>query len=914
VELKAGLASSNVTEMKDAIKRVIAEMTVGKDMSSLVPDVVNCMRTDNLEAKKLVYLYLINYAKSNPDMTLMAVNSFVKDTSNMNPLLRALAIRTMGCIRVERITEHLCSPLRKALSDEDPYVRKTAAMCVAKLYDIDPIITREQGFLEMLGDLTADPVPIVVANAVSALMEIQETSTRVIFEINTATLTRLLAALKDSSEWGQVTILDALSTYVPVDAREAETVIERISPWLAHQNPAVVLNAVRVMVLMLESIESEDTVMAISSKLAPPIVTLAQSTHPEIQYVALRNISLIVQRHPNLLTSKVRVFFCKFNDPIYVKLEKLEVLVRLANHSNVDAVLMELREYAQEVDVEYVRRAVRTIGRLAIKLDKAADKCIKVLLQLIKDKTPGGSASASSEATGGGGGGGADQNYLVQEAVVVIKDIFRRYPNHYETVIGVLCEHLESLDEPEAKAALVWIIGEYADRIENAADLLEDFLDGFLEEPAQVQLALLTAVVKCYLKVPDDAQETVQRVLQMATEESDNPDLRDRGYIYWRLLSTDPDAARMVVLADKPVVRDDTNAVPESLLTDMLAQIGTLSSVYHKLPEAFVRKSRRPGEFGEDDEEEDDEAGDEDEEMDGSAAGETLSSENDIDLLGVAPAAASKGAASPSAVEITGDGLGDLFGAPAAPAAPRATPASPAASTPILASSDGLTVRAVVVASASRRPVLHLAIDNSQSTSVDKVAVRMNVNPFGLAPTTMLMVFSSIHPHSSGASSMELGFDPSKVDAARPMTSVAVALRDETSRISTKFEMPIRYDSLLSDAPPVERSAYLGLQQQAAASEVSSALRDLPSGDVEAIKTKLISHGFHFIAQRSEPDGKVSAFYSGSGPAGGSASGATVFVETTHKAGFNAIKAAVRSSPPEVAAAAFEAVRAIVSA
>lgn len=47
-------------------------------ISALFPDVVNCMQTDNLELKKLVYLYLMNYAKSQPDMAIMAVNTFVK--------------------------------------------------------------------------------------------------------------------------------------------------------------------------------------------------------------------------------------------------------------------------------------------------------------------------------------------------------------------------------------------------------------------------------------------------------------------------------------------------------------------------------------------------------------------------------------------------------------------------------------------------------------------------------------------------------------------------------------------------------------------------------------------------------------------------------------------------------------------
>jgi hypothetical protein len=62
--------------------QVIANMTIGKDVSSLFTDVINCIQTDNLELKKLVYLYLINYAKSQPDLALLAVNTFVKDAND----------------------------------------------------------------------------------------------------------------------------------------------------------------------------------------------------------------------------------------------------------------------------------------------------------------------------------------------------------------------------------------------------------------------------------------------------------------------------------------------------------------------------------------------------------------------------------------------------------------------------------------------------------------------------------------------------------------------------------------------------------------------------------------------------------------------------------------------------------------
>ena len=48
-------------------------MTYGKDVSSLFPDIVKCMYTTSMELKKLVYLYIINYAKSKPDLTIMAI-------------------------------------------------------------------------------------------------------------------------------------------------------------------------------------------------------------------------------------------------------------------------------------------------------------------------------------------------------------------------------------------------------------------------------------------------------------------------------------------------------------------------------------------------------------------------------------------------------------------------------------------------------------------------------------------------------------------------------------------------------------------------------------------------------------------------------------------------------------------------
>lgn len=76
--------------------------------------------------------------------------------------------------------------------------------------------------------------------------------------------------------------------------------------------------------------------------------------------------------------------------------------------------------------------------------------------------------------------------YDCRFSVNFFKDIFRKYPNKYESIISTLCENLDTLDEPEARASMIWIIGEYAERIDNADELLESFVEGFHDENTQV--------------------------------------------------------------------------------------------------------------------------------------------------------------------------------------------------------------------------------------------------------------------------------------------------------------------------------------------------------------------------------------------------------------------------------------------
>ena len=94
----------------------------------------------------------------------------------------------------------------------------------------------------------------------------------------------------------------------------------------------------------MRKVTREDFNKQLIRKMAPPLVTLLSSP-PEVQWIALRNINLLLQKRGDILSNEMRVFFCKYNDPLYVKVEKLDIMVRLANEHNVDALLSELKEY-----------------------------------------------------------------------------------------------------------------------------------------------------------------------------------------------------------------------------------------------------------------------------------------------------------------------------------------------------------------------------------------------------------------------------------------------------------------------------------------------------------------------------------------------------------------------------------------
>ena len=549
-------------------------MTIGRDVSKLFPHVVKCIITPNLELKKLVYLYIINYARVKPLETLLAVNALKRDASdfNGNPLTRALAVRTMGCLGVEEIMQFLCDPLKDALNDKDPYVRKTGALCVAKIYDINPQLAEDQfGFLDKIKEMLEEETnAMVLANCISALIEISTTKGKDILEINWSKCRHLMSALHENNEWTQIYLLEGISRYSPTKQDEINEMIERIIPCVSHSNAGVVLSVIKILIKLLDLVENPETIRSVCKKITPSLVTLL-SSEPEIQYVALKNINILIQKRPIIFEKDIKIFFSSFTEPLYNKLEKLEIIYKLVSMNNIDIVLNELKEYASDVDIKFVRRSVKLIGQCAIKLEKAAQRCVETLVELVKTQV----------------------SFVIQEAIIALKDIFRRYPNTFEGAMAIINENLRTLDDPEAKAALIWIIGEYSDRIEGAENQLIKFIDNLKEEPYVIQINILDSATKTFLKCQsEESYNILNQVFDFCTKECEDPDVRDRGYMYYRLMTIDPQLASKIIVNDKPRINEDVSGFDDNLLAILMDNLGTMATIYEKPPEAFVKKTK----------------------------------------------------------------------------------------------------------------------------------------------------------------------------------------------------------------------------------------------------------------------------------------------------------------------------------
>lgn len=111
------------------------------------------------------------------------------------------------------------------------------------------------------------------------------------------------------------------------------------------------------------------------------------------------------------------------------------------------------------------------------------------------------------------------------------------------------------------------------------------------EEDLSVQLQILNTAVKIYVNHPENFLEQLSILFKTASENTDNPDLRDRAFIYWRLLNlNDLDLAKEIIMGERPQIEeiaDDSVPVEAELAGKLISQMGMISSVMWQSEEAL---------------------------------------------------------------------------------------------------------------------------------------------------------------------------------------------------------------------------------------------------------------------------------------------------------------------------------------
>jgi vesicle coat complex subunit len=480
----------------------------------------------------------------------------------------------MGCIRVEEIVSYLCETLKNGLNDTDAYVKKTSCICVAKLYSTCPELVKDNGLIDQLKNMLDDGNATVLSSAIAALSEISLLSGVEYLKLNSKILKKILMALNDANEWGQIYILDALMNYKKTKAQKSEMIIEAVVPLFNHINPAVIMSAIKVVLKFLDFIEDEKNVQNYSKKLSLCLISLMDSV-PEMRYLLLRAMHCIIQKRHYLFDKDFKSFFIKAYEPIYVKFEKLDILYKLCDNSNYEMILNELSSYSVlEYDMELVQKAIKYIGLIGYKFENSMNICVDNLQHIFQ----------------------YNQDFTIDQGVIVMRDLLRKYENEEKPkqLLKIIDEKfIEKIRLPESKKAILYIIGEYCKKIKKSTEYIKIFFNDFSSVNEIVQVQILNAGVKNFLKKSNDkkAEELASNILQKCVEESVNADVRDRGYFYWRLLGADPDLAKEMICCEKISFDTlDDQPMEQDLCEDILQNITNMSCIYHMKSSDIIKK------------------------------------------------------------------------------------------------------------------------------------------------------------------------------------------------------------------------------------------------------------------------------------------------------------------------------------
>lgn len=553
------LSSKHERERLEGLKKVVSLMMQSKaDCSEYFAGVVKNVAAPNLQARKLVYAYLVRYAESEPDLALLSINTIQKSLSDVNQVIRAMAIRVMSGIRVPLINGIVMLGIKRCMTDLSPIVRKAAALAIPKCYILEP--TNLPTLTSYVATLIGDPSYFVLGAAVNAFLQICPER----LEFVHPNYRRLCRLLPDIDEWGQVAVLHLLTIYarknfsnhgrkikrVGVEAFYAsemdtpdsqpnedsqnfvldddlQLLLDKSKLLLTNRNSAVVMAVIKLYVALAPKSYLRD--------IAGPLIRLLR-TPRDIQLVALHNIVAVALVNANVFKTHATEFLVYPSDNLQNARLKIEVLSLICDETNFDLILSELQVYAKSSQEGIVKDAIGAIGRIAQTSQGNAGTCVKWLLRQIESHC----------------------HTLAGECVSVIRRIIQiDHTKHVKTIIRV-ANVLDTTETDTARASVIWLVGEYHESIPDVyADVLRKCAKSFSTEAETVKLQIVLLACKVYARQsqkeePDSNVAMLYTYVMQLARYDLSYDLRDRARTYKALLDENIDLAILVLCVPKP--------------------------------------------------------------------------------------------------------------------------------------------------------------------------------------------------------------------------------------------------------------------------------------------------------------------------------------------------------------------------
>lgn len=575
-------------------------MAQGKDVSEYFPHVIKQTARKEFVTRKLTYTYLARYAETDPDVGLLAVNSIQSFLANSNAAIRATALRAMSSIRIPAIAGIIVLSIKECRRDMSSFVRRAAVQALGKCYDLDPSTGTQ--LLEHLEAFLHDKDPMVLGSALTVVYRYFPDRLDLLHTV----FRRAGRCIKDFDEYSQVAALDLFTRYSrvyirrpvrmkkgdasfydsekeraeetdatkPADVKydaDLRLLLEACHPLLYSRNSNVVLAASRALFYL----GTRETV--IEYGVPGALVRLMRGDHA-IEYIALTNIREVCRAVPDPFVKYLTHFFVFPRDPHHVARLKLDVLVALCTDATFGGIFSELKYYAS-TRKDLLDDCMRAISQCALVVSEdGKHRILKWLLRQIRTR--------AGDVAG--------------ESLTAVRYLIQQHPEGHVHTIRILAHALDRDLSPKAKAAIIWIIGEYVPLAPTIGpDVLRKSIASFSTEDESVryQLLVLAAKLQAYYgnKDEDEDAEVAQRVSKLydhvvhLARYDTSYDTRDRCRMFASLLgsSLSKEIGTLILQAPKPLPGSDAKktAGPTLLLGSSSLVLGYALGKFGNLPD-----------------------------------------------------------------------------------------------------------------------------------------------------------------------------------------------------------------------------------------------------------------------------------------------------------------------------------------